>query len=153
MKLNNRSIALDTNRILDLKAESISDVMPMIQPTVEIKPRLNIIKSVVTDQTIYTTPTDKDFYLTNTYISMCKAAGDTGSAISINAFIDGVATLILSIGGITGTVDYQSVAENYGQDGIKIDKGTIINLSITGTYTSKRALIKGYTRETTKGSM
>jgi len=44
----------------------------VLQPTIEIKPTNNIIRHAESGETVFTTPTDKDFFLTNIIISTAE---------------------------------------------------------------------------------
>jgi len=151
MRHFNPSIAEDQTRILNLKGqENVSEVADLIQPTIEIKPNLNIVRN--SDGTIYTTPSDKDFYLTAAEIATAHAATDTGTDANILATIQGSANQRLVVikelnnPGVPST----QTAIMYFNPPLKIDRGTAIIISATN-FTGARGCINGYTRETIKG--
>lgn len=156
MQNNNTSISQDLNRIFDLKGENTGEVADFIQPVKEISPRINICRSAsaagAASATIYTTPADKDFYLTAAQLSLIKDAAGTSTASNLNATIDGVSQSLLLIRGITLTAQNDSIAQSWAIP-IKIDRNTnitVTNSAVAGvTLTS--GTIQGYTQETTKG--
>lgn len=112
---------------------------------IPLTPVVNVIKNATAASTLYTTPTNKDFYLTSASISMAKAVGDTGTVASITVFVDspGSAQNLISLAGITLTAERDSIAVNYNPP-IKIDRGTVIAFNTSGTFSSTRAHITGY---------
>lgn len=138
-----------------LKLNPIQDSIPDyvrqdIQPTVEVdKPFSNILRRAscinTTTATIYTTPTDKDFYLTGANISLTKDVSATSTSSAINVTIDGVTQVLTEIKGISLTVqsDCMSVSLTHP---IKVDRNTAITLTnATGTANvSSVACIQGY---------
>ncbi len=155
MQNNNSSISQDMNRIFDLKGESTSFVMDYIQPVINISPRCNICKGAsainATSAGIYTTPSDKDFYLASALLSVIKDVTSTSTLTSILAFIDGVQQSILRIGGISLTPQSDVVALSFNIP-IKIDRNTAITVSNSTNVANvtAQATIQGFTVETTK---
>jgi len=150
MKHYNVSISEWANRLFNTKAgDTLSaDVHEVITPVISLKPVANIVKSATTATTIYTTPTDKDFYLTSLYLSVAKDAAQTGTSASITAIIDGVTVNLLSFISITLTAS--EVADNIVfNTPIKIDRGTAI-ATVASNWTSSRSGLTGYTLEVTK---
>jgi len=157
MKNFNQSLNHDLNRIFDFKGENTNEVADFIQPVKEITPRINICRNLTstnsTGGTIYSVPSDKDFYLISASVSVIKDVTSTSGYTRILATIDGVSQILLSIVGLSLTVQNDVVSIYFGPQGIKIDRGTNITLAnntnvanITG-----QACIHGYTQETTKG--
>ena len=160
VKHYNPTIAEDAHRILNTKTGDMnsSEVSPFIQPTIEIKRKCNICRNATATntaaaQTIYTTPSDKDFYLVAAMLSVAKDATSTSQRTVINATVDGVSKFILVIEGIATTAQFDSISQNWPIP-IKVDRGTIISLQNTGgvSYCSSNATIQGYTVETIAGS-
>jgi len=160
MKHNNPTIAEDSVRLFNLKTgEGLSEVSPIIVPTVEINPRINIVKrntcTNATSVTLYTTPTDKDFYLTGVSLSHTRDVNATCVSTAINGVIDGVSTgtifiehrmQTLTAGNIPASTQSFSIP-------IKIDRGTAITITAStnvGNFVSV-GIIFGYTVETVKG--
>jgi len=156
MQNRNPTIAQDMNRLFDFKGESTDFVSDIIMPVVEIKRICNILKfnSAVnaTTATIYTTPSDKDFYLVAAQLSVIKDATSTSGGTSIFVIIEGVSVRLLSIATLTLTAQYSNIANNFPVP-IKIDRNTIITVvnSTNNANISGYGSIQGYTVETTKG--
>jgi len=155
----NPSIVERANRILATKAGDYlsDDVMPNIQPVIPISPIVKIIRNSNTSATgsitPYTTPDDKDFYLTAIGLSYSKNATcdvATGN-VALNVTIDGVSVAVVSLAMLTLTAEKDSVYVNFNPP-IKVDRGT----AITGTNTYTAGLMRrtcnvvGYTEEVTR---
>lgn len=138
-----------------LKLNPLQDVIPDyvrqdIQPVVEIdKPFTNIVRygSCVNAAAVslYTTPTDKDFYLTAAQIAFIKDATATSVRSTIVATVDGVQQRILDIPQITLTAQTGGLTISFPYP-IRIDRGTQILTSgstTTGNITTD-AVIYGY---------
>jgi len=161
MRHFNPSISEDKNRILNLKSgDDNSEVADYIQPTIEIERRINIVKTTGQGATgtfaIYTTPTDKDFYITNIILHYIKdAACDlaTGGVWSLSANIDGTSQALVSLSVITLTAQDELLILQFDKP-LKIDRGNAINSN--GTFGAgamrRNVTIYGYTVETFKGS-
>lgn len=117
--------------------------------------RINITKSAdannATSATIYTTPTDQDFYLVAAYLATIKDATATSTSERILATINGASTNILRFLSFTLTAETRDTQITLPIP-VKIDRGTTItvnngtgnaNISTTGG-------IYGYVDETTK---
>lgn len=159
MRNLNPSISEDLNRTFNLKGESTDIVSDFIQPTKEINPRINIALSSTRSTsgagTIYTTPADKDFYLTILSYNYAKdAACDSVSGQSgITLFIDGVTRTLNATPFIVSTAQNIGVSHTF-TPALKIDRNTAIAFS-ANTFTAgilqRSATLIGYTQETTKG--
>jgi len=158
--LRNTSIGMWFARIFDAKVgETPTEVLPYITPTIELIPKANITSTVsrtaTGSSTIYTTPSDKDFYLTNINLGMIKdvACDVATGTVTVTAVIDGVSKSILGLPVISLTA--QQINDNIDLQRVplKIDRGT--NISMSSTYTVgvmvRTCTINGYTVETTKG--
>lgn len=155
MQNRNPSISQDLNRIFDLKGESTDLVADYIQPVMPISPFANIVRNVVsttTGGTIYTTPADKDFYLTSVFLSYSKDNVNTATEIAIVCTILGVQRYIMDFAVIATTAQSDSNAIVFNVP-LKIDRNTAIFLNSTNATAAFRmaGLITGYTVETTKG--
>lgn len=159
VKHYNPSISEDAARILNTKGEYLSsDVLPNIQPTIDIKRICNIVRQA--DQsttgafTIFTTPTDKDFYLVGWSMSFSKgSATDATNSLDLTVVIDGVTQAVETLGIFTLNTHAEALSGNCAGFPIKLDRGT--NIQMTGTFTAgtlaRSARIIGFTVETTKG--
>lgn len=158
MQHYNPSIGEDLHRIFNLKGQApTNEVSDEVVPVVIIERNTNIVRSF--DQTnsagsgvVYTTPTDKDFYLTGGSLGVIKDATSTSTATVLIVTIDGVTRNIGVIPSITLTAQSEVVPLNILKP-IKLDRGTNISL-FNGTAVANikaSATIHGYTVETLKG--
>lgn len=146
---NNTGISKFFYDLFKLKGESspvfVNDI---ISPVVDVSPKTTIVKSAsavnATSATIYTTPTDRDFYLTGAMLSTIKDVTAQSTGESIKVFIDGTQVNILTIISITLTVQTDSVSISY--DKIKLDRGsTIVVTNGSGVANvSSNGIIFGY---------
>lgn len=141
-----------------LKLNPLQDVIPDyvkgdVQPVVEIdKPILNVSRSnstaATTSATIYTTPTDRDFYLTNVSLSYIKNATcdlATGS-YTLTCFIDGQNVQLIRIPILTLTLQEGTINIDFDKP-MKIDRNTVIGLagaSFTAGAFVRAGAIQGY---------
>ena len=142
-----------------MRGNAVSNIAPTkindsVQPVININPkdyrRINILKTAATETTIYTTPTDKDFYLHGTYISAASgAAGNNAARISVIIDGDTAATIINVVNmRLTAAIDGQNGVSN--QDfvkPIKLARNSAITSSKSGTLTAAQYTIIGYTVE------
>jgi hypothetical protein len=155
MQNNNISISQDMNRIFDLKGESTNVIADFIQPIMNIQRFCNIVRNVSSDNatsaTLYTTPSDKDFYLVSASLSFVKDITATTTGVSLRAVVEGVQRRILELACLTLTVERGQLNISLNNP-IKIDRNTNISVdSITNNANFNiRGQIIGYTVETTK---
>jgi len=146
MKHYNPSITERANRIFNLKnGDGMSDEIDGPVAVIPIVPVVRICRQLAGGGT-FTTPSDRDFYLTNAQISIAKVAADSGALASLTVVIDGVTISILRINGVTLTADAQNVLQSWNFP-IKLDRGTNITLSLSGAYTTANALLQGFIEE------
>lgn len=141
---------------------SISEGFPQqlirsVQPVMDMTPRFhrvaNICRQVeasnATAATIYTTPTDVDFYLTSACLSVIKDASSPSTYSAINITIDGITRTLLIISGFASTAQSGTVANAFTVP-IKLDRGTNIAIANTSATAAIRtwATIQGYTVST-----
>ncbi len=144
--LRNSQIGLNYLKETENKAgEELIGINNIITPVIVIRDNITQIRTG-TSGTLHTTPSDKDFYITNIFWNYVKTAADTGSLMSITVIINGVTVNLIRIGHITGTLGQDSGNETYFQP-LKIDRNTAIACSLTGTWTITNQIIKGYTVE------
>ena len=154
----NPSIVEDSRRIFNTKVDDhISDqVAPIIQPVIEIKPFSNIVASTSRGSkgtsTIFTTPAEKDFYLTSVGMSAQFDATADNLVVEIRAAINGVTKTLIDIRKLTTTAITAQPFVSYDMP-IKIDRGTtiIVQSVFTVGAGSFSGYITGYTVETTVG--
>jgi hypothetical protein len=105
--------------------------VPVMDMTPDFHRRCNIVKSAITTGTLYTTPTDKDFYLCSAYGgAYLVGAGPAETYITVN--IDGPATRVITMK-INGNALTNSETNNSVNPcvPIKIDRGTAIVLTVS----------------------
>lgn len=140
------------------KLQQLRDVIPSqladkVVPTMETNPKLlrrcNISKTTdavnATSGTIYTTPSDKDFFLVSCCLGVIKDATSTSTGSNITVVIDGVSSPIARIPGITLTAQSKVVSCTFPAP-IKIDRGTNITVTASTNVANIRAtgVITGY---------
>jgi len=154
----NTTIAEDSARIFNFKGDNLSvEVMPNIQPTIEIKRYCDIVRQTnatnVTSQTIFTTPADKDFYLTSCALGVMKDALNASTVENLQGAVAGVGRVFLSIPSITLTAQTANITQTFDPP-IKLDRASTIDLASTSAVATIRmtGCITGYTVETTKST-
>jgi hypothetical protein len=153
-----------TKEIREGAKVSLRDVIPnqiadKVVPVMEVNPkllrRINIVKiglsSTTGNTTIYTTPTDKDFYLTGVQIGLIKdatndmAIGNCGLTITPKG---SPSTAVIGIPVLTLTAQNSSVTRDFSIP-ILLEKGSNIIFAQSSAYTvglcSKEGTIIGYT--------
>ena len=152
--LNRSSISNNLNQELSIQAlASIKKVNESIQPTYSANPKYTeIIKSGAISTTAvavaYTTPRDKDFYLTFISIHIVKDATCDTSTINFQVNIGGATTTFhkLPITALTAEQKSEIVLLPYP---IKCDRNT--NIQVQGTFTAgtmtKTIMIGGFILE------
>lgn len=156
MKHNNPTISEDFNRIFNVKGDSTSYVANYIQPTKEIMRRCNIVKNVTKtatgNSTVYTVPSDKDFYLVAYTHALSTDAANSGTNGLLTVVIEGLTINLDVITRITLTA-INSISTMSLPVPVKLDRGS--SILITHTYGAgagnHAASIMGYTEEVTKG--
>jgi hypothetical protein len=133
-----------------------SELGQTVVPVMEVNPRLlrfaNILKSATgnnsTSSTIYTTPVDKDFYLTGASLSVIKDVTATSVQTAINVVPIGFTTgsNICVLAGITLTPQTLAVSQNFNPP-LKIARNTVIATTNSANTANIRAeaSIVGYT--------
>ena len=134
---------LDTSKII-----LTSEVNPKLLRRANIVRRARAANAI--SSTIYTTPTDKDFYITSVSISNTKDVTATSVNSDVRATIDGVVQNIIELSYLTLTAQNMSSAQNFVCP-IKVDRGTVIsvnnNTNVANIGTT--GVITGYTVEST----
>jgi len=158
MKNYNLSLNQDLNRTFDLKGENTNDVADFIQPVKEIQPKINIVRSATRSATgatnLYTTPSDKDFYLQSVFLQWFKDVASDCTSAFLDISIEGIVTGRTLINFVAPTLTlYNDSAVITFPIPIKIDRNTNIRMSQTHTIGVSQisGSLTGYTQETTKG--
>jgi len=116
-------------------------------PTVEVSPRIDIFRSVTTTDTIYTTPSDRDFYLTNVAMTV---ANNTSLATNTVTFVDenGVTRTVylhstFTVGTAESTGTAASISITFPFRGILLARGSAISYSMAAADLGS-GMIAGY---------
>lgn len=125
-----------------------SQLADKVVPVMEVNPkllrRINLIRRVTANGTIYTCPTDKDFFLVSYNLGgTCTATG--GSAITITPKGD-VAVVIGTLfysSDVVVTINSQNITQDFSYP-ILLERGSAIVYAKTGTTSSVQATIFGY---------
>jgi len=129
---------------------------PTVQAIIDMTPRKNRIATIVragsnnnSDTTLYTTPTDKDFYLTFASLHWAKDVTATSVFVTLKVTVGGVEQNLLMLGHFTVTAMNLTVTEGRFDPPIKLDRGTPITVDQNTTTANTKAggSIVGYTVE------
>jgi len=150
-----RSKVLNTFRDVAAVQEQIvpSELRNDVQPSLDLNPQFtDVLKTVeisgTTTGTAYTTPTDKDFYLTYYHLSMTKDAVSDNTGVLMNATIQGKSSRIAQISTQTTTAGSFQTTMAFAYP-LKIDRGTLITCSgsTTGGTLIKNLIVAGFIME------
>jgi hypothetical protein len=125
-----------------------------VVPVMEVNPKMlrmcNVAKSSTatnaTSATLYTTPTDRDFYLCGLALSTIKDVTSTSLSSGITTTINGASVTLLSIASLSLTVQNSSTNLVISPP-ILVDRGVTIavtNSTNVANITSRASLV-GYT--------
>lgn len=142
--------AIRGNTTSNLAPTKVSDDVQLV---LNVNPkdyrRCNIVKfredTNSTGGVIYTTPTDRDFYLVAAQLELIKDATSTSTISQITSTIDGAAIKILTIPSLTLTAQTSSKTISF-PNAVKLDRGVTIGSS-NGTNVANiklHSLIYGY---------
>lgn len=117
----------------DIRVEKIPTALPVVEVGLKGSKCAHIVRGIdsnnSTATTIYTTPTDQDFYLT--FASLVFKSATTGQAtlIRLKVVIDSVDRYLLGLPNFTatGTTSPANIF-NAGNHPIKVDRGTTIQI-------------------------
>lgn len=135
-QINNKEVISEVSKLLNYPTEQTPELdTSKILLVADVNPlhsrRCNIVKGLTvtnsTGGTIYTTPTDKDFYLTSLALAFIKDVTSTSTGIAIEVIIDGATVQILHFPCLSLTVQSDGIAVSYPQP-VRIDRGTAISL-------------------------
>ena len=130
-----------------------TEVIPTIQPVLIANPEriVDINKSsfrtATSIETLYTTPTDRDFYLTTAYLSNQSDATADNVTVVLNITLDdGSTDEIILLGKLTTTAFNKAISRSFDVP-IKIKRGTTITFGtgFTAGTSITTAGITGYT--------
>jgi hypothetical protein len=133
----------------NIPSQLADKVVPVMEVNPKLLRRVNIIRhnnsTNATTVTIYTTPSDRDFYLTSATLSTHKDATSTALFSALSATIGGLTTYFMQLGFLSLTADSKSIALNFSIP-IKVDRGSniqVLNSTAVANVTSF-ASITGY---------
>lgn len=152
----NVSLAKDAARILNNKGLFVSNEVENLTPVVLIEPYANIQVSgsltVTSNQTLYTVPTDKAFFLTGACFNhIANAACDnTSASLRVTPYEAASPIEFIIVGKFTLTAYNETVVRDLSTP-ILLKPGSLITINQTFTVGSAiiRATINGYTQEYT----
>lgn len=140
---NNSELTQELRKAIRLYGMNIpSKVQDTIIPVVEINPSLlrtvsvirSSTKSTTGTGTIYTTPSNQDFYLTSATLTLIADAACDNTSVVLKTIVDGASSgrdvLIIGKPTLTATQITQTIALKYP---IKVDRNTAITYG--GTFT------------------
>lgn len=131
------------NQVVNSAVTPIIDVTPLNHKIIDIIAANAALNA--TTATIMTTDTKRVFYIVAATLSVIKDATATSISSRVLATINGAATRILGIEGLTLTPQDRSVSISFPKP-IKIDKG--VNITVTNTTNvanvTSHAIIYGY---------
>ena len=154
----NSQVQKETNFALkiDERVEKTPSAIPVIEVGIKGSKNISIVESGTatnaTSTTIYTTPTDQDFYLTfaSLHVNNADAAG-TSTLIQLTIVVNSVRKAILSQVARVSTNHSGRAASIFQSDRhpIKVDRGSTITLTLNATSASDLAVanIAGYIDE------
>jgi len=152
----NPSIVERANRILASKAgDYLSDeVIPNIQPVIPITAVARICQGTAgtaATNTIYTTPADKDFYLTGAVLAYIKDVTSTATLFRYRVFVNELQKEIITLPAITLTPGCESVAIELNPP-LKLDRNTTVVCTTDSTVANVKVSgnVIGYTEEVTR---
>jgi hypothetical protein len=146
MELQNSNISLPfSNEIRQQGHELIQKVQDVISPVYPIQVKYaTVAKQNANAATgsilVYTTPIDRDFYLTAAFISITKDVTSDCVECYLNASVGGSARRILNIDMQTATAGSFNMNDSYAYP-IKIDRGT--DISVFGPFAAGTLLKRG----------
>lgn len=130
-----------------------SELADKVIATMEVNPDMlryaHIVKAGVAtggNVIVYTTPTDRDFYLTNAFMSISKIATDSNdnTSLLINPIDDSSVVAICVLPGTTLTAQTSEISQTFKHP-IKLKRGTDITIARNAGNGTGCATIVGYT--------
>lgn len=140
-QINRSSIIQNSADLMNL--QSGRDKLPAVsidnvQPVIEVGPKFSNItrhtsSNATGSVTIFTTPLDKDFYITSAFLTLTKDATSDNVSTGILIYQGGTTRDILNIRSQTTTTLTMVLTNNYSYP-IKCDRGT--NITLFGTMSA-----------------
>lgn len=159
MKHYNPSISNDAQRILNTKGGDVADnEVDGLFAVLPIVPCVHIVRNLFStnggDADVYTTPSDKDFYLTHVSIVGEKDAASTCTQMVVRFTEDGTTRNVIALAFLSLTARFYAHQATFDTP-VRIPKNTALRLVHTGGGATQNThvTIMGYTRETTSGGI
>lgn len=147
--LHNTSLKKSYSQIFDSAAtQPINATLNTdIQPVTPVIPYLNIVKVAQGSETMYTVPTDRQFYLTNVSLNVNRTEG-TGTSSSCTCTFQPIgqpAVTVICLCAASATVGGDSNSSDivFPLRGVQLEPGSAVTSANGGTAMS--AMIAGYT--------
>lgn len=144
--LNANDTNLNTSINKKLRIQPVIDVSFPQNKYCDVVANKGITQAQGTSGLIYTTPVDRDFYLSALTLSMIKDATSTATTFGISVVVGGATLNVVTISGITLTADAKNTSVSFLIP-IKIDRNTAINVVSSTAVANQRAdaVIIGFT--------
>lgn len=155
MKHYNNSLSERASRILNLKGESMPEEVEGPVLVIPIFPISRFVKratrATTGSGTVFTTPSDKDFYITTATLSYEADATCDTTSINLTCVQDTATVYLIEFAKLATTASRDTITLEFPAP-IKVDKGTNILMTCTFTAGNIRfcAQITGFTEEVTK---
>lgn len=155
----NPNITKDFKRRFATKGDIPDEAYDGIMPTIEVTTAEDVYASALnTNQgsaLIYTTPTDRDFYLTFASVSTHKDVASTSTRSYIYAQINGATASILCGCGMIAATATKAEQSTHSERGIKIDRGTSIYVGhdTASAVCISFGVIRGFTQYTQESNV
>lgn len=155
MKIYNPDISRDIRRKFAPKGgeEIPTELYDELIPSVDILPSENVFATALNNNlgstVIYTTPLDRDFYLTYASVSTQKDAASTVTRSYILGTVNGATVIVCGCGFLASTAAKDSVW-THSKKGIRFDRGTNISVGhdTASASSASYGVIRGYTQGT-----
>lgn len=135
------------------KEQPPSTLAPTVQAIVDIVPRITTVvrrasSATTGGATLYTTPTDKDFYITFVDMAYSKDAANDTTEVYIDCVINGSTTRIMSLNVVAATAqaDGKIVSLPYP---VLVDRNSVVRIvsNFTAGTLNRQGTVGGYILE------
>lgn len=142
----NPSIVKRLQRIFGFKTDTLSDDVSGVVAVVPVTPVTTVLGEGSSAATIFTSDAERDTYITCIILSGSKDSGAAATTLSVRGYQENKQVTLAGITGITATAERDTVVVNF-IPAMLIDRSSIVDLSQSGAWNSKRAIIYGYKEE------
>jgi hypothetical protein len=128
-----------------MPSELAEKVVPVMEVNPKLLRRVNLLKNANSGGafTLYAAPSNKDTFITGLSLAFHQIVTDTLTQVSISVTIDGAAIRLFLMPSTTLTINDQYAYLPFPTP-IKVDRGTNISITVTGTVTQVWASLIGY---------